>query len=86
MCEIPFLEKLIIARDELVYKMQEKYKGVDDEQLQIAIQYIYGQYAVSDFLLSINNPLMHFDDKDIFVLIDPIGSLSIFSTTTAAAI
>lgn len=68
---LPFLEKLIFARDEMVYNMQEKYKGVDDDELQIAIQYIYGQYAVSDFLLSINNPLMHFDDKDIFVLIDP---------------
>ena len=68
---LPFLEKLIIARDELVYKMQEKYKGVEDKELQIAIQYIYGQYAVSEFLKSINNPLKHFEDSDVLVMIDP---------------
>lgn len=68
---LAFLEDLIIARDELVYKMQEKYKDTDDEKLYIAIQYIYGQYAVSEFLKSINNPLRHFDDEDVLVLIDP---------------
>jgi hypothetical protein len=68
---LAFLEDLIIARDELVYKMQEKHKDADDEKLYVAIQYIYGQYAVSEFLKSINNPLKHFEDSDVLVMIDP---------------
>jgi hypothetical protein len=68
---LAFLEDLIIARDELVYKMQEKHKDTDDEKLYVAIQYIYGQYAVSEFLKSINNPLKHFDDQDVLVIVDP---------------
>jgi hypothetical protein len=67
---LPFLEDLISERDNLVYKMQEKYKNIDDEMLHIAIQYIYGQYAVSEFLISINNSLKHFDDEDVLVIID----------------
>lgn len=68
---LTFLEDLITTRDELVYKMQEKHKDTDDKKLYVAIQYIYGQYAVSEFLKSINNPLRHFDDEDVLVIIDP---------------
>lgn len=67
---LAYLEDLIKTRDDLVYEMQEKYKGVDDEKLSIAIQYIYGQYAVSEFLISIGNPLRHFDDQDVLVIVD----------------
>jgi hypothetical protein len=68
---VEFLENLITTRDDLVYKMQEKYAGTEDEKLNIAIQYIYGQYAVSEFLISINNPLTQFEDEDVLVVVDP---------------
>jgi hypothetical protein len=68
---LPFLQDLINTRDDLVYDMQEKHKDSNDEKLYVAIQYIYGQYAVSEFLKSINNPLKHFDDDDVLVMIDP---------------
>jgi len=67
---IVYLDNLIKTRDDLVYEMQEKYRGIDDEKLQIAIQYIYGQYAVSEFLKSINKPLAHFEDQDVLVIVD----------------
>lgn len=68
---LDYLEALIFARDEMVYMMQEKYADANDEKLSIAIQYIYGQYAVSEFLISIGNPLKHFDDEDVLVIVDP---------------
>jgi hypothetical protein len=68
---LEYLEDLIKTRDDLVYEMQEKHKDSGDNKLDIAIQYIYGQYAVSEFLRSIDNPLRHFEDEDVLVIVDP---------------
>jgi hypothetical protein len=68
---LPYLKDLIKYRDDAVYKLQEENKDNPDKEFKIAIQYVYGQYAVSDFLISIGNPLKQFDDSDVTVISYP---------------
>ena len=64
---LKYEEELLQYRVDYVYKLQEKFRYSRDEELKdLGIQWVACQYGVSEYLLSVGNPLKFFDDQDVY--------------------
>lgn len=64
---LKYEKELLQYRNDYVYKLQEKYRfHTDQEVKELGVQWVACQYGVSEYLLSVGNPLRFFDDEDVY--------------------
>lgn len=60
---------ILRERVEYVYKLQRKFKDEPDDEIRITgVQWVSCQYAISEYLQKIGNPLKWFDDDDVYLV------------------
>jgi hypothetical protein len=63
---LKYKDQILQKREEMVLNWQKEYEDSDDEEIKGGvIHWAAGQYAISEYMASIDNPVHLFDDADV---------------------
>ena len=62
-------DAILKERVEYVLRLQEKFKDEKDDDIKInGVQWVSCQFAISDYLYNIGEPLQWFDEEDVYIV------------------
>ena len=66
---LKYEEDILKYRVDYVYNLQEKFKEETDKNIvDVGIQWVACQYAMSEYMLDQNNPIKFFDQEDVYIV------------------
>lgn len=66
---LKYEKDILRERVDYVYKLQKKFKNEPDDEIRITgVQWVSCQYAISEYLYKIGNPLKWFEEEDVYIV------------------